>query len=118
MEQRKQFNTTSRINVVDRFSDTVYDKASIGVDGVVDMSTRGGDFKVSDLGLKANELPEYFLLIPETTGQIVVNLEADLSTNTYTITKTQIANQIGMILPYKVDRVFKNGTTAKFSIVW
>lgn len=53
-----------------------------------------------------------FLVIPLTAGNIKVHPGPD----TYTISETEVSAYMGSPMPYLIDKVFKDGTTANFNI--
>jgi hypothetical protein len=113
----KQFKSSPRVIVVDKFGDSVAATISMGV-GVVDMSTESGDYRTDSLGTSGNNTPKYFFVIPEAAGVIVVELYGADEGDTYTITAVQIDANLGNQMNYKIRKVVKTGTTATFSAVW
>lgn len=58
-----------------------------------------------------------FLIIPLTAGTIKVHFVGESALeDTYTISEVEVNASMGYPLPYLVDKVFKNGTTAQFNI--
>lgn len=57
-----------------------------------------------------------FLVIPLTSGNIKVHLIGEPGPNTYTISETEVSAYMGSPMPYLIDKVFKDGTTANFNI--
>lgn len=57
-----------------------------------------------------------FLVIPLTTGTIKVHLIGESGPTPYTISETEVSAYMGSPMPYLIDKVFKDGTTATFNI--
>lgn len=110
-------SSTNRFQKADKFGQIEEDSFSVGF-GVIDMTEQSSDYQVSSTGVFANFLPEYMFLIPESSGDVVVELIGMTEGTTYTITENQVSNYLGNVLPYKVRKVVKTGTTAIFSVVW
>ena len=102
---------------VDIFGNVVYDRYSAGV-GIIDMSALTNNYEIGSTGAKDDESVSHMILIPETSGVIVVQLESQEEGDSYTITAAQVTAYLGKPLPYNVHKVIKTGTTATFSVVW
>lgn len=59
---------------------------------------------------------EPFLIIPLTSGVIKVHFVQASSLEDYVISEVEVNASLGYPLPYLVDKVFKDGTTAQFNI--
>lgn len=59
---------------------------------------------------------EPFLVIPLTAGTIKVHFIGAPSLEDYTISEVEVNASLGYSIPYLVDKVFKEGTTAQFNI--
>lgn len=58
-----------------------------------------------------------FLIIPLTAGTIKVHFAGESAPeDTYTISEAEVNASLGYPIPYLVDKVFKDGTTAQFNI--
>lgn len=57
-----------------------------------------------------------FLIIPLTSGVIKVHFVQASSLEDYVISEVEVNASLGYPLPYLVDKVFKDGTTAQFNI--
>jgi hypothetical protein len=57
-----------------------------------------------------------FLIIPLAAGTIKVHLIGETGPDTYTISETEVSAYMGAAMPYLVDKVFKDGTTAQINI--
>lgn len=57
-----------------------------------------------------------FLVIPLTAGTVKVHLCGAPSIETYTISETEVSAYMGSPMPYLIDKVFVDGTTAQFNI--
>lgn len=57
-----------------------------------------------------------FLVIPLTAGVIKVHLIGEPGPDTYTISETEVSAYMGSPMPYLIDKVLKDGTTAQFNI--
>lgn len=57
-----------------------------------------------------------FLIIPLTAGAVKVRLIGEAGPDTYTISETGVSAYMGSPMPYLIDRVFVDGTTAQFNI--
>ena len=110
-------SATNRFQKADKFGQIEEDSFSVGF-GIIDMSLLNSDYYVSSAGVEASYMPEYMFLIPESSGDIVVELVGMTEGVTYTITENQVSNYLGNTLPYKVRKVVKSGTTSTFSAVW
>ena len=110
-------SSTNRFQKADKFGQIEEDSFSVGF-GIIDMTTQPSDYKVSSTGVEADYMPEYMFVIPESSGDLVVELIGMTEGVSYTITENQVSNYLGHTLPYKVRKVVKSGTTATFSVVW
>lgn len=63
-----------------------------------------------------NDRPNYFYVIPLTEGTIKVRLVG--GREDYTISEAEITANLGLPIPYLVETVYKDGTTAQFNIGW
>lgn len=63
-----------------------------------------------------NDRPNYFYVIPLTEGTIKVRLVG--GREDYTISKAEITANLGLPIPYLVETVYRDGTTAQFNIGW
>ena len=113
----KKFNNINRVQKSDKFGQIEEDAFSVGF-SAIDMTSQPSDYNISSTGVVGDFLPEYAYLIPESSGVIVVELVGMTEGITYSISENQVSNYLGNTLPYKVRKVVKIGTTAKFSIVW
>lgn len=59
---------------------------------------------------------EPFLVIPLTAGTIKVHFIGASSLEDYTISEAEVNASLGYPIPYLIDKVFKEGTTAQFNI--
>lgn len=66
--------------------------------------------------LGEEDRPNYFYVIPLTEGTIKVRLVG--GREDYTISKAEITANLGLIIPYLVETVYRDGTTAQFNIGW
>ena len=57
-----------------------------------------------------------FLIIPLTNGAVKVHLIGETGPDTYTISETEVSAYMGSPMPYLIDKVFVDGTTAQFNI--
>lgn len=74
---------------------------------------------VSDLDitfLGEEDRPNYFYVIPLTEGTIKVRLVG--GREDYTISQAEITANLGLPIPYLVETVYRDGTTAQFNIGW
>lgn len=60
--------------------------------------------------------PNYFYVIPTTEGKIKVRLVG--GREDYTISEAEITANLGLPIPYLVETVYRDGTTAQFNIGW
>lgn len=60
--------------------------------------------------------PNYFYVIPLTEGTIKVRLVG--GREDYTISEAEITANLGLPIPYLVETVYRDGTTAQFNIGW
>lgn len=63
-----------------------------------------------------NDRPNYFYVIPLTEGKIKVRLVG--GEEDYTISEAEITANLGLPIPYLVETVYRDGTTAQFNIGW
>lgn len=63
-----------------------------------------------------NDRPNYFYVIPLTEGTIKVRLVG--GREDYTISEAEITANLGLPIPYLVETVYRDGTTAQFNIGW
>lgn len=66
--------------------------------------------------LGEEDRPNYFYVIPLTEGTIKVRLVG--GREDYTISKAEITANLGLPIPYLVETVYRDGTTAQFNIGW
>lgn len=60
--------------------------------------------------------PNYFYVIPLTEGKIKVRLVG--GREDYTISEAEVTANLGLPIPYLVETVYRDGTTAQFNIGW
>lgn len=58
----------------------------------------------------------YFYVIPLTEGTIKVRLVG--GREDYTISEAEVTANLGLPIPYLVETVYRDGTTARFNIGW
>lgn len=63
-----------------------------------------------------NDRPNYFYVIPLTEGTIKVRLVG--GREDYTISEAEVTANLGLPIPYLVETVYRDGTTAQFNIGW
>lgn len=110
-------SSTNRFQKADKFGQIEEDYFSVGF-SKINMANLSSDYNVSSTGVFDKNLPEYMFLIPESSGDIVVELIGMTDGVSYLISENQVSNYLGNKLPYKVRKVVKTGTTAIFSVVW
>jgi hypothetical protein len=66
--------------------------------------------------LGEEDRPNYFYVIPLTEGKIKVRLVG--GREDYTISEAEITANLGLPIPYLVETVYRDGTTAQFNIGW
>lgn len=66
--------------------------------------------------LGEEDRPNYFYVIPLTEGKIKVRLAG--GREDYTISEAEITANLGLPIPYLVETVYRDGTTAQFNIGW
>lgn len=66
--------------------------------------------------LGEEDRPNYFYVIPLTEGTIKVRLVG--GREDYTISEAEITANLGLPIPYLVETVYRDGTTAQFNIGW
>lgn len=57
-----------------------------------------------------------FLIILLAAGTVKVHLIGETGPDTYTISETEVSAYMGSPMPYLIDKVFVDGTTAQFNI--
>lgn len=63
-----------------------------------------------------NDRPNYFYVIPLTEGTIKVRLVG--GREDYTISEAEVTANLGLPIPYLVETVYRDRTTAQFNIGW
>lgn len=63
-----------------------------------------------------NDRLDYFYVIPLTEGTIKVRLVG--GREDYTISEAEVTANLGLPIPYLVETVYRDGTTAQFNIGW
>lgn len=66
--------------------------------------------------LGEEDRPNYFYVIPLTEGTIKVRLVG--GREDYTISEAEVTANLGLPIPYLVETVYRDGTTAQFNIGW
>lgn len=66
--------------------------------------------------LGEEDRPNYFYVIPLTEGKIKVRLAG--GREDYTISEAEVTANLGLPIPYLVETVYRDGTTAQFNIGW
>lgn len=66
--------------------------------------------------LGEEDRPDYFYVIPLTEGTIKVRLVG--GREDYTISEAEVTANLGLPIPYLVETVYRDGTTAQFNIGW
>lgn len=66
--------------------------------------------------LGEEDRPNYFYVIPTTEGKIKVRLVG--GREDYTISEAEVTANLGLPIPYLVETVYRDGTTAQFNIGW
>lgn len=66
--------------------------------------------------LGEEDRPNYFYVIPLTEGTIKVRLVG--GREDYTISEAEITANLDLPIPYLVETVYRDGTTAQFNIGW
>lgn len=66
--------------------------------------------------LGEEDRPNYFYVIPLTEGTIKVRLVG--GREDYTISEAEVTANLGLPIPYLVEAVYRDGTTAQFNIGW
>lgn len=69
-----------------------------------------------DITFLGEDMPDYFYVIPLTEGKIKVRLVG--GKEDYTISEAEITANLGLPIPYLVETVYRDGTTAQFNIGW
>lgn len=69
-----------------------------------------------DTTFLGNDRLNYFYVIPLTEGTIKVRLVG--GREDYTISEAEITANLGLPIPYLVETVYRDGTTAQFNIGW
>lgn len=108
MNKNISYNRTAIVNQNGTVSSMTISRAfSIGM--IVD------NLDTTFLG-EENDRPNYFYVIPLTEGTIKVRLVG--GREDYTISEAEITANLGLPIPYLVETVYRNGTTAQFNIGW
>lgn len=82
-----------------------------------------GDSILEDIEISTYEtdpmlMPQSFFVIPLGSGTIHVHMAGAPTDETYIISTTEAEISVGYPLPYLIDRVYVEGTTASFNIGW
>ena len=108
MNKNISYNRTAIVNQNGTVSSMTISRAfSIGM--IVD------NLDTTFLG-EENDRPNYFYVIPLTEGKIKVRLAG--GREDYTISEAEITANLGLPIPYLVETVYRDGTTAQFNIGW
>jgi hypothetical protein len=108
MNKNISYNRTAIVNQNGTVSSMTISRAfSIGM--IVD------NLDTTFLG-EENDRPNYFYVIPLTEGTIKVRLVG--GREDYTISEAEITANLGLPIPYLVETVYRDGTTAQFNIGW
>lgn len=108
MNKNISYNRTAIVNQNGTVSSMTISRAfSIGM--IVD------NLDTTFLG-EENDRPNYFYVIPLTEGKIKVRLVG--GKEDYTISEAEITANLGLPIPYLVETVYRDGTTAQFNIGW
>lgn len=108
MNKNISYNRTAIVNQNGTVSSMTISRAfSIGM--IVD------NLDTTFLG-EENDRPNYFYVIPLTEGTIKVRLVG--GREDYTISQAEITANLGLPIPYLVETVYRDGTTAQFNIGW
>lgn len=108
MNKNISYNRTAIVNQNGTVSSMTISRAfSIGM--IVD------NLDTTFLG-EENDRPNYFYVIPLTEGTIKVRLVG--GREDYTISEAEVTANLGLPIPYLVETVYRDGTTAQFNIGW
>lgn len=108
MNKNISYNRTAIVNQNGTVSSMTISRAfSIGM--IVD------NLDTTFLG-EENDRPNYFYVIPLTEGKIKVRLVG--GREDYTISEAEVTANLGLPIPYLVETVYRDGTTAQFNIGW
>lgn len=108
MNKNISYNRTAIVNQNGTVSSMTISRAfSIGM--IVD------NLNTTFLG-EENDRPDYFYVIPLTEGKIKVRLAG--GREDYTISEAEVTANLGLPIPYLVETVYRDGTTAQFNIGW
>lgn len=108
MNKNISYNRTAIVNQNGTVSSMTISRAfSIGM--IVD------NLDTTFLG-EENDRPNYFYVIPLTEGKIKVRLVG--GKEDYTISEAEITANLGLPIPYLIETVYRDGTTAQFNIGW
>ncbi len=91
------------------------DVSIVSISRAITIGTPQEDVALSKFTSSDNE-NESFLIIPLTSGVIKVHFVQASSLEDYVISEVEVNASLGYPLPYLVDKVFKDGTTAQFNI--
>jgi len=83
----------------------------------VDMATQPADYDMSVQFVNAYERPPYFFIIPEVEGEVIVELQHAPEGETFTITTAQTESYLGRVMPLRLRKIIKSGTTANVSVI-
>lgn len=107
MKKNISYNRTAIVNQNEIVSSMTISRAfSIGM--IVD--------NLDTTFLGEEDRPNYFYVIPLTEGTIKVRLVG--GREDYTISEAEITANLGLPIPYLVETVYRDGTTAQFNIGW
>lgn len=107
MKKNISYNRTAIVNQGGQVSSMTISRAfSIGM--IVD--------NLDTTFLGEEDRPDYFYVIPLTEGTIKVRLVG--GREDYTISEAEITANLGLPIPYLVETVYRDGTTAQFNIGW
>lgn len=107
MKKNISYNRTAIVNQGGQVSSMTISRAfSIGM--IVD--------NLDTTFLGEEDRPNYFYVIPLTEGTIKVRLVG--GREDYTISEAEITANLGLPIPYLVETVYRDGTTAQFNIGW
>ena len=76
------------------------------------------DIEVSTYETDPMLAPQSFFVIPLGSGTIKVHMAGAPTDETYMISVTEFEISVGYPLPYLIDKVYVDGTTASFNIGW
>lgn len=110
MNKNISYNRTAIVNQNGTVSSMTISRAfSIGMLAEAFLNTK------TFLG-EENDAPNYFYVIPLTEGTIKVRLVG--GREDYTISEAEVTANLGLPIPYLVETVYRDGTTAQFNIGW